>query len=93
MLELRDTFAILPTGHGKFLDISKELSIKSHKRWQGKRVVLVVTPLISIIKTQVGELQSIGIEAVNLENKEIYAKEVWGGEGGFDIICNTRNMD
>ena len=91
MLEGRNTFAILPTGYGKPLiyqaatDIAKELSIGGHKRWQGKRLVLVVTPLVSIIKTQVEELKSIGIKAVNLANKEIYAKEVRGEERGEGI--------
>ena len=39
LLEGRDTFAIVPTGHGKSLihqaatDIAQELSIGGHKRW------------------------------------------------------------
>ena len=37
--------------------------------------------VVSIIKTQVQELQSIGIKAVNLANEEIYAKEVVEGRG------------
>ena len=51
----------------------------------------MITPLVSIIKTQAEELQSIGIKAINIANEEIYTKEVEGGES--DIIFNTRNMD
>ena len=41
----------------------------------------MVTPLVSIIKTQAEELQSIGVKAINLANEETYTKEVEGGGG------------
>ena len=47
----------------------------------------MVTPLVSIIKTQVEELQSIGIKAVNLANEELDAKEV--EEGKFNMLFAT----
>ena len=45
------------------------------------------TPLVSSVKTQVEELQSIGIKAVNLANEELDAKEV--EEGKFDMLFAT----
>ena len=39
--------------------------------WRGKSIVLVVTPLTAIIKTQVSELNQCGIPSINLADQEL----------------------
>ena len=69
----KDALTILPTGHGKSLihqaapDIASELVARGFSQSEGKSIVLIVTPLLAIIETQVEELNlMIGIKAVNL---------------------------
>ena len=59
------------------------------KRREDKSVVVVVTPLTVIIKTQISELRSLGIKAVNNtgEINEGTEEEICAGE--FSILFGT----
>ena len=68
----KDLLAVLPTGSGKSIiyqacpDIALELT-KMEKGHEDKSIVVVlVTSLTIVIKTQISELRSLGIKAVNL---------------------------
>ena len=88
--------AILPTGSGKSLiyqalpDIANVLAAKGVKEFENKSVVVVVTPLLSIMETQIKELTNLGVPAVNLSDVEentLIEKEV--KEGKFRILFGT----
>ena len=72
LLERRDVFAVMPTGYGKsfvFQLFAKAMEAK--KVYEGRlsdTIVLVVCPLSSIIKDQVKEGLSIGLNCVALRD-------------------------
>ena len=45
-----------------------------------KYIVLVVTPLVAIIETQILELQNLGVETINLAGDEINVNDVTENE-------------
>ena len=98
LMNFNDTFAILPTGHGKSLiyetaiDIAFELckSNINKRKLQDKNIVIVVTPLLSIINDQVDSLVKLGVPAINLslvENESNEEKQLLTGE--YQIIYGT----
>ena len=95
----KDLLAVLPTGSGKSLiyqacpDIALKLT-KVEKRHEHKSVVVVVTRLTVIIKTQISELRSLGIKVVNFtrEINEATEKEICAGE--FSVfVWDSRDLD
>ena len=65
----------MPTGHGRPLiyqaapDVALELAGCGFSQWKGEGIVLILTPLLAIIETQVEELNlEIGIITVNFGN-------------------------
>ena len=57
-----------------------------------KYIVLVVTPLVAIIETQILELQNLGVETINLAGDEINVNDVTENEiklGQYSILFGT----
>ena len=95
-LRSKDALVILPTGHGKSLiyqaapDIASELAARGFRQWEGKSIVLIVTPLLAIIETQVEELNSKnGITAVNLGNVNDENLESHVRNGSYNFLLGT----
>lgn len=91
----KDVLAILPTGSGKSLiyqaapAIASELGKQGFAELEGKSIILVVTPLVAIIDTQVTELKQRGISAINLANEvhDDTMKQLHAGK--FQVIFGT----
>lgn len=62
VLEGRDTLALMPTGGGKSLCFQVPTLVKAHE-YPEKRLCLVITPLIALMRDQVANLQARGIHA------------------------------
>ena len=62
VLEGRDTLALMPTGGGKSLCFQVPTLVKAHE-YPEKRLCLVITPLIALMRDQVTNLQARGIHA------------------------------
>jgi len=68
----RDTFVSLPTGHGKSLVYQLSLMVASHLSTQeNSPVVLVLSPLNSLIEDQIISCGRIGIKACKLDCSSI----------------------
>ena len=51
------------------LELASELAARGFSQWEGNGIVLIVTPILAIIESQVEELKFKNrIKAVNLEN-------------------------
>ena len=62
VLEGRDTLALMPTGGGKSICFQVPTLVMGHADPQ-KRLCLVITPLIALMRDQVANLQARGIHA------------------------------
>ena len=58
----RDTLALMPTGGGKSICFQVPTLVKGHDN-PDKRLCLVITPLIALMRDQVANLQARGIQA------------------------------
>ena len=68
----KDLLAVLPTGYGKSL-IFQLLVLMARRNFSAtdtdrRPVVLVITPLVSIIKDQIIEVEAMGLKGCNLCN-------------------------
>lgn len=75
----RDVFAVLPTGYGKTViytvlpmllwqinDVNRDLSSPSTRL---SSVIIVISPLISLMKDQQLNMESYGVEAIHIGEK------------------------
>lgn len=81
----KDVFAALPTGFGKSLTFQLLPSVYKALFDQGfdvpsSPVVIVVSPLSSIVKDQVGYLRSLGFEAAFIGESENQDKDIIEGK-------------
>ena len=95
-LRSKDALVILPTGHGKCLiyqaapDIASEIAARGFSQCEGKSIVLILTPLLAIIETQVEELNlKNGIKAVNLGNVSDEKLETHVRNGSYNFLLWT----
>ena len=74
----KDTFAVLPTGHGKSLiyQMAKEMN-------KDRPVIIVISPLKSLIANQIRECGRFGLSSCKLEAENV---ESLKKECNFDII-------
>ena len=64
----KDVFVNLPTGCGKSLIYQCLTTVYSHYNPTSHAIVIVVSPLISLMKDQVDCLNKIGIKSVSLSH-------------------------
>ena len=67
----KDTFACLPTGHGKSLIYQLSVRVVTELRSLAEPVVFVVSPLNSLISDQITECERLGLKACHLESSLI----------------------
>ena len=88
LFEGKDLLAVLPTGFGKSLIFQLFLLMtEARKRIQGRdgyACIIVISPLSSIIKDQILEVNSMGISACNLSEKLQCLEEIHSGK--FNIV-------
>ena len=76
VINRKDVFAILPTGHGKsiifqlLLDVCKYLCLSDYS-YPHHVIILVVCPLKSLVDSHLPELQNRGISAASLSSKDV----------------------
>ena len=73
----KDSFVCLPTGHGKSLIyqlcpiVVKELSSIGLKQFQSDPLVVVVSPLNSLIEDQIGSCGKMGLKACKVDSESL----------------------
>ena len=92
----KDPLVILPTGHRKSLiyqaapDIASKLAARGFSQWEGKSIVLILTPPLPIIERQVEELNlKNGIKTVNLGNVSDEKLETHVRNGSYNFLLGT----
>lgn len=95
-IQQKDTFAVLPTGHGKSLPfqiapfVATELGLGPLKQFdflKKKDIILVISPLLVIMDLQAKTLNSVGIPACCLHDVSLNAEDISGGK--FRVIFGT----
>ena len=74
VLSGRDTLALMPTGGGKSLCFQVPTLVMAHDN-PGRRLCLVITPLIALMKDQVENLLARGIQAAAVYTGMSYDKQ------------------
>ena len=84
----KDTFISLPTGYGKSLCYIMLPKLFDKLRGSKRSIVLVVSPLLSLMKDQVASIEAKGIAAVDVSDKERMGSGKQGGlcSGDYQII-------
>ena len=72
LLKEKDVLAVLPTGFGKSLVFQVFAIITSMDSVSSNGCVLVICPLKSIIRDQIEEADSLGLNAVELESPDMF---------------------
>ena len=72
LLKEKDVLAVLPTGFGKSLVFQVFAIITSMGSVSSNGCVLVICPLKSIIRDQIEEADSLGLNAVELESPDMF---------------------
>ena len=73
----KDSFVCLPTSHGKSLIyqlcpvVVKELSSSGLKQFPTDPVVVVISPLNSLIADQIGSCEKLGIKACKVDSESL----------------------
>lgn len=85
----RDVFVNLPTGSGKsMIYLALPLLFDSMYTDISGHVVVVVSPLVSLMKDQVSSLRGLGISAVSLSDiKDEEIKDI--EKGNFSVVYGT----
>ena len=87
----RDVFGQLPTGYGKSLTfqllpgVLKSLNAKGYD-FPSTPLVVVISPLMSIVEDQVKYLRSIWIQAAYIGESKTKDAEILNGEGVFSLL-------
>ena len=87
LLQGLDVLAVLPTGFGKSLIFQLYVLVKAKLQQSG--VVLVVSPLSSLIKDQIREGRSLGLDCVALGEGQLSGKEQVIFASAEDIISKS----
>ena len=76
VINRKDVFAILPTGHGKSIifqllpDVCKYLCLSGYS-YPHHAIILVVCPLKSLVNSHIHELRNRGISAASLRSEDV----------------------
>ena len=90
----RDVFGQLPTGYGKSLTfqllpgVLKSLNAKGYD-FPSTPLVVVISPLMSIVEDQVKYLRSIRIQAAYIGESKTKDAEILNGEGEFSLLFGS----
>ena len=80
-VEKEDVFVNLPTGSGKSLIYHALPLVFDHFSDESGHIIVVVSPLISLLEDQVEYLRSLGLSAVNISsNVEVDCAKIEKGE-------------
>lgn len=88
LINRKDVFAILPTGHGKSLifqllpDLCRQLSVRGYS-YPTNPIIMVICPLKSLIESHIRELQSYGLTAAAVSGDEVNDDAILRGEYSF----------
>ena len=91
-IKCRDTFAILPTGHGKSLlfqlipDLCRSLNALNYSQYPEKAILLVICPLNSLIQSHLKEVDKYGISASCLSSEDVDEIGIFNGKYSI-IFC------
>lgn len=88
VLQRRDTFINLPTGFGKSL-VYQALPLFRELSQDLSPIIIVVSPLISLMKDQVSFLKSIGIKATSLNLAEDEGSRRDIEKGLFSVVYGS----
>ncbi|XP_022807923.1 putative ATP-dependent DNA helicase Q1 [Stylophora pistillata] len=84
----KDVFVNLPTGSGKSLIYQALPLVFDHVTDESGHIVIVVSPLISLMEDQVKYLRSLGLSAVNISsNFEVDRAKIEKGE--YSIVYGS----
>ena len=93
-IEAKDTFAILPTGHGKSLPFYMAPVVAQHlgrkagfEGFLKQDIVLVISPLLAIMDTQVKQLNDAGIPACSLHDEKAKPEDL--SLGHFKVVFGS----
>ncbi len=84
LFERKDLLAVLPTGFGKSLIFQLLVLMTRTARSGNFTGLLVITPLVSIIRDQIMEIQSLNLSGCNLSEKLDCLEDIEGGQ--FNIV-------
>ena len=88
VLEKEDIFVNLPTGSPKSLIYQAMPLMYDHVSHENGRIVVVVSPLISLMEDQVKYLRSLGLSAINISsNIEVDRAKIEKGE--YSIVYGS----
>ena len=94
-IENKDTFAILPTGHGKSLPyqiaplVAQKLSSLGHRhaefsRFTDRNIVIIISPLLALMEEQAKSMVAAGITACCLHDESIAKEDILNGR--FQLV-------
>ena len=88
VINRKDVFAILPTGHGKSIifqllpDVCKYLCLSGYS-YPHHAIILVVCPLKSLVDSHLRELRNRGISAASLSSEDVDENNLLKGTYSF----------
>ena len=88
VINRKDVFAILPTGHGKSIifqllpDVCKYLHLSGYS-FPHRAIILVVCPLKSLVDSHIRELRNRGISAASLSGEDVDENNLFKGAYSF----------
>lgn len=88
VINRKDVFAILPTGHGKSIifqllpDICKYLYLSGYS-YPNHAIILIVCPLKSLVDSNIRELQNRGISAASFSREDVDENNLLKGAYSF----------
>ena len=85
----KDVFVNLPTGFGKSLLYQALPLVFDHTRQEPGHIVVVVSPLISLMEDQVSRLNELGLKAVNISGLVEEDKRTLVESGGYSLVYGS----
>ena len=87
MFDKKDLVAVLPTGFGKSLVFQLLVLITRSAQSGNFTGLLVIIPLVSIVRDQITEIQSLNLSGCNLTEKLDHLEDIEGGK--FNIAYTS----
>ncbi|XP_022780304.1 ATP-dependent DNA helicase hus2/rqh1-like [Stylophora pistillata] len=88
LINMKDVFTVLPTGHGKSLifqiqpDLCPQLSVRGYS-YPKNPIIVVIFPLKSLMESHIRELQSYGLTGAAVSGDEVNDDAILRGEYSF----------